>query len=131
VTADAVILRRTTTWIRVSTTARTVTVFSGGRVKRRFRAAVGTGGTPTPKGLAAVQDAVATTGQLGPVILVLTSHSNVLKTFAGGQGEIAIHGWPSSDVLGKAVSHGCIRMSRSGVAFVARFARPGVPVQVV
>jgi lipoprotein-anchoring transpeptidase ErfK/SrfK len=131
VAADAVATKRITSWIRVSTRKRTVEVYSGGVLKKRFRAAVGTGGTPTPTGLAAVQDAVATSGQLGPYILVLTSHSNVLKTFGGGQGEIALHGWPSSTVLGKAVSHGCVRMSRSGIAFVARFAKIGTPVQVV
>lgn len=130
VAADAVALKRITTWVRVSTKKRTVEVYSGGVLKRRFKAAVGTGGTPTPKGLAAIQDSVPTSGLLGPYILVLTAHSKVLKTFGGGQGEIALHGWPTSDVLGKAVSHGCIRMSRPSVAFVARFAHPGTPVEV-
>lgn len=131
VAADAVATKRITSWIRVSTKRRTVEVYSNGVLKKRFRAAVGTGGTPTPTGLAAVQDAVATSGQLGPYILVLTSHSKVLKTFGGGQGEIALHGWPTASVLGQAVSHGCVRMSRSGIAFVARFAKTGTPVEVL
>ena len=111
----AVALRRHTTWIRISRRARTVTVFTAGIRVKTFRAAVGTGGTPTPPGLFAIQDVVPVGGLLGPYILVLTAHSRVLKTFAGGEGTIGIHGWPDSGALGKAVSHGCIRMSRTGV----------------
>jgi lipoprotein-anchoring transpeptidase ErfK/SrfK len=131
VPAEAVALKKTTTWIRVSTSRRTVTVFSGGKRVKRFQAAVGTGGTPTPRGLFAVYDPVRSNGQLGPYILVLTAHSNVLRTFAGGDGIVGIHGWPSASVLGKAVSHGCVRMSRTGVRALARYAQPGVPVEIV
>lgn len=128
---DAVDLRKTKTWIRVSTGRRTVQVFVDGKPAKTFKAAVGTGGTPTPRGLFAILDPVPTSGLLGPYILVLTAHSNVLKTFAGGDGIVGIHGWPSSDVLGKAVSHGCVRMARTGVRALARYAKAGVPVQVV
>lgn len=125
---DQVVLKQTRTWIRVSTAKRTVTVFVGGKKRKVFPASVGTGGTPTPKGLFAIYDPVPTGGLLGPKILVLTAHSNVLKTFAGGDGTVGIHGWPST--VGQAASHGCIRMSRSGVATLSSFAKPGVPVEV-
>lgn len=131
VPAEAVELKKTTTWIRVNTKARTVKVFKNGTAVKKFKAAVGTGGTPTPKGLFAIQDPVRTNGQLGPYILVLTAHSNVLKTFAGGDGIVGIHGWPTSSVLGKAVSHGCVRMSRTGVRALARYAQAGVPVEIL
>ena len=127
----AVALRSQTTWIRISRRARTVTVFKAGVRVKAFRAAVGTGGTPTPSGLFAIQDVVPVTGLLGPYILVLTAHSSVLKTFAGGEGTIGIHGWPDGGVLGKAVSHGCIRMARTGVRSLTLWARAGVPVQIV
>ena len=131
VPASAVELRSHTTWIRISTGAKTVSVFRDGVRIKRFRAAVGTGGTPTPRGLFAIYDRVATGGQLGPYILVLTAHSNVLRTFGGGNGTVGIHGWPSSAVLGKAVSHGCVRMSRSDVRVLTRYAKTGVPVEIV
>ena len=76
-------------------------------------------------------DVVPVSGLLGPYILVLTAHSRVLKTFAGGEGTIGIHGWPDGGVLGKAVSHGCIRMSRTGVRSLTLWARAGIPVQIV
>jgi lipoprotein-anchoring transpeptidase ErfK/SrfK len=127
----AVALRSHTTWIRISRRARTVTVFKAGVRVKTFRAAVGTGGTPTPSGLFAIHDVVPVGGLLGPYILVLTAHSSVLKTFAGGEGTIGIHGWPDSGALGKAVSHGCVRMSRTGVRSLTRWARAGVPVEIV
>jgi lipoprotein-anchoring transpeptidase ErfK/SrfK len=127
----AVDVRRNVTWIRVKTSTRTVQVFRKGVRIKAFRAAVGTGGTPTPRGLFAIWDPVPTGGQLGPYILVLTAHSNVLRTFAGGDGIVGIHGWPSSGVLGQAVSHGCVRMSRDGVRDLQRYALPGVPVEIV
>ena len=128
---SALDVRRTTTRIRVSTGARTVQVLRKGKLLTTFRAAVGTGGTPTPRGLFAIWDPVPTGGQLGPYILVLTAHSNVLRTFAGGDGIVGIHGWPSAGVLGQAVSHGCVRMSRDGVRVLSRYAAAGVPVEIV
>lgn len=131
VSEDSVELRKINTWIRVKIGGRKVQVVRKGKVIKTFAAAVGTGGTPTPKGLFAIHDPVPTSGQLGPYIFVLTAHSNVLKTFAGGNGVVGIHGWPSSSVLGKAVSHGCVRLSRSGARALARFAQPGTPVEIV
>ena len=128
---DALELRKIRTWIRVKISTRKVQVFRNGTRIKSFGAAVGTGGTPTPIGLFAVHDPVPTSGQLGPYIFVLTAHSNVLKTFAGGNGVVGIHGWPASNVLGKAVSHGCVRMSRAGAGALAKYAQPGTPVEVV
>jgi len=124
-------IRRNGTWFRVTTGSRTVRVFRKGVPIKTFRAAVGTGGTPTPRGLFAIWDPVPTGGQLGPYILVLTAHSNVLRTFAGGDGIVGIHGWPNSGVLGQAVSHGCVRMSRDGVRALSRYAASGVPVEIL
>ncbi len=126
---EQVVLRRTRTWIRVSTASKRVEVFVSGQRRRTFVASVGTGGTPTPKGRFAIYDSVPTNGQLGPYILVLTAHSNVLRTFAGGNGIVGMHGWPSS--VGQAASHGCIRLSKSGVQALNSFAKPGTPVEIV
>ncbi len=126
---EQVVLKKTRTWITVSNARRTVTVHVGGKARRTFRASVGTGGTPTPRGLFAIYDPVPTGGPLGPHILVITAHSNVLKTFAGGDGVVGIHGWPSS--VGQAASHGCVRLSRSGIAALRTFAQPGTPVEII
>ena len=130
ISESALDLRQSRTWIRVRIATRTVQVFRNGKRIASFGAAVGTGGTPTPTGVFAIHDPVPTSGQLGPYIFVLTAHSNVLRTFAGGNGVVGIHGWPASNVLGKAVSHGCVRMSRAGAKALARYAQPGTPVEI-
>ncbi len=130
VPSEALVLRKHRIQIRVSTRGKTLSVFRDGKRIRRYSVGVGTGGTPTPKGQFAIYDRVATGGQLGPYILVLTAHSTVWRTFAGGDGTVGVHGWPSRGVLGKAVSNGCIRMGRTEVADLRRLATPGTPIEI-
>lgn len=130
----AVQLRPLTTRIRVRLASRTVEVIRSGRVVTRFRAAVGTGGTPTPVGTFAVQDPVHSSrsqrSYLGPYIITLTAFSPVLRTFMGGPGLIAIHGTSAPQLLGQAVSHGCIRISNESVSRLWSVVEPGMPVQI-
>lgn len=134
VPASAVRLRATRTRIVVRVRARKVEVWRGGRRLARFAAAVGTGSTPTPTGLFAVQDPVPSApsqrSYLGPYIITLTAYSNVLKSFMGGNGLIAIHGTNATSQLGRAVSHGCIRVSNPAVTRLYRVTAPGTPVQI-
>lgn len=131
----AVGVRATHTRLRVRVRSRRVEVYRSGRRVASFRAAVGTGGTPTPLGTFAIQDPVRATGAqagyLGPYILTLTAYSRVLRTFAGGNGLVAIHGTNAPGLLGRAVSHGCVRVSNESVTRLRQVARPGVPVEIV
>ena len=73
--------------------------------------AVGKEGTPTPTGRTFLLGAFSDSNQhYSPVILPLGTHSPTHDTFGGGPGTVAIHTWPESDVFGKAVSEGCIRV---------------------
>jgi lipoprotein-anchoring transpeptidase ErfK/SrfK len=129
---EAVLLETTRYRVRVRVKSRKVELLRGGKVVKSFGAAVGTGGTPTPLGKWAIRDVFPAPGSpLGPKILVLTANSTVLQTFAGGKGEVAIHGWPDASVLGKAVSHGCVRLSQSSVAQISSKVGAGTPVDVV
>ena len=47
----------------------------------------------------------------GPYAYGLSGHSEVLTTFNGGDGEVGIHGNNDASVLGKSVTHGCVRIS--------------------
>ncbi|MGD9696777.1 MAG: L,D-transpeptidase [Thermoleophilia bacterium] len=135
VPVDEVSLATTDVRIRVLVGARRVELYRGGLPVAGFRAAVGTSGTPTPTGLFAVQDLVPSSAanrrSLGRYILTLTAYSNVLKTFMGGNGLVAIHGSPTTSVLGRAVSHGCIRISNPAITRLYRLAQPGTPVEIV
>ncbi len=132
---NAVRLRATRTRIVVRVRARKVEVWRAGRRQARFTAAVGTGSTPTPTGLFAVQDPVPSgpsqRSYLGPYIITLTAYSNVLTSFMGGNGLIAIHGTNATSQLGRAVSHGCIRVSNQTVARLYRITAPGTPVEIL
>lgn len=115
---------------------RLVTVFRAGRPVTRFRAVVGAPDTPTPKGLSAIYEKVRqvpSNGFLGPFALHLTAHSNVLDSYGGGPGRVAIHGRDGAslaDPLGTARSHGCIRVKNSRIRFLARNLPLGTPVSI-
>jgi hypothetical protein len=119
--------------IVVALRQRRVTVWRGGRSIRTFRAVVGAPATPTPTGRFFVEESVALApGLVGsPVALALSARSNVLRQFAGGPGQIAIHGRGGiGGSLGTAVSHGCIRLSHHAVAWLARHVGAGVRVRI-
>lgn len=126
--------RRTATPWRLSldVSTRRVTVHHGGRVKRRFRAVVGTAATPTPRGRYFVEEAVALPGHAGgPFALATSARSNVLQEFAGGPGQIALHGTDGlAGSPGSAASHGCIRLRTGTIVWLARRIGSGVPLTI-
>jgi lipoprotein-anchoring transpeptidase ErfK/SrfK len=137
-----------TGWIRKARTARAVTswhvivdlserrlaVYRRGRVVRSFSAVIGSPATPTPRGRFFVEETVAlTAGQVGaPYALALSARSYVLQEFAGGPGQIAVHGvWNVGGTMGTAASHGCVRLDTSAITWIGRRIGPGVPVTIV
>jgi lipoprotein-anchoring transpeptidase ErfK/SrfK len=66
-----------------------------------------------------------------PYALALSARSNVFQEFAGGPGQIAIHGLDNvGGTPGTAASHGCIRLDTSDDTWLAKRIEPGVPVVV-
>lgn len=133
---DHVILSRSRYWIDVSTRQRRVTVYRGGRRVRSFRAVVGAPRTPTPHVLSAVYEINRQPDPrafLGPWVVALTSHSNVLENYGGGPGRVAIHGRAGEslkDPLGSARSHGCVRVDNADISYLARYVPAGTPVDL-
>lgn len=127
--------RRTSTGWRLSVrlSTRRVTVSHDGRVLRRFRAVVGKPATPTPRGEFFIEEAVAlsTRAAGGPYALAASARSQVLQEFAGGPGQIALHGTDNlAGALGTAVSHGCIRLSTRAITWLAQRIGGGTPLTV-
>jgi lipoprotein-anchoring transpeptidase ErfK/SrfK len=124
----------TTPWrIRVALAARRVIVFDEGRVVRRFDAIVGKASTPTPRGRFFVEEALALSDweSGAPFALATSARSNVLQEFDGGPGQIALHGTAHlSGSLGSAASHGCVRLARHAIAWLATRIGAGVPVTI-
>jgi L,D-transpeptidase catalytic domain len=134
--ADAVL--RFDRWrIRVSRAAREVHVFRAGRLVRTFEAVVGKPSTPTPSGLFAIAAELRQPDPgedfEGSWVLPLTAHSDVLHSFDGGDGQVALHGRGGAsllDPLGTALSHGCVRLANGDIGWIARHVPVGTPVRI-
>jgi hypothetical protein len=111
---SAVSLGRVHWQLRVSLSARRLTVLENGKTLRRYSVAVGRPDAPTPTGRFAVTDRLATHNPAGPYgccILALSAHSpHQIQGWSGGN-RIAIHSTPDSGSVGQAVSHGCVRVT--------------------
>lgn len=123
-----------TVWhIVVRTSRRHVRVYRKGRLARSFAVVIGKPATPTPHGRFFVEESVRmlAAGIGGPYALATSARSNVLQEFAGGPGQIALHGVDNlGGTPGTAVSHGCIRLSGKDNRWMAARIGPGVPVTI-
>ncbi len=133
ITAVGVHLASSRYGIRVDLSKRIVSVRHDGRSLRHFRAVVGKASTPTPTGRFFVEETVDTGHRAagGPYALALSARSNVLQEFEGGPGQIALHGRDNlGGTLGRAESHGCLRLSTAAITYLARRIGPGVRVDI-
>ena len=119
--------------IGVSLSAHTITVTNGTAVMYSGPVAVGAPDTPTPTGtfyLYVLLQAPDPSAGYGPYAYGLSSHSDALATFEGGDAEIGIHGNSDASVLGQAVSHGCVRMDNAAISVLAKMLPLGTPVDI-
>jgi lipoprotein-anchoring transpeptidase ErfK/SrfK len=119
--------------ITVELGAHRLTVYNGAGAVVTDTVAVGEPSTPTPTGtyyLRVLLKAPDPTTVYGPYAYGLSGHSNALTTFDGGDAELGIHGNNDPSVLGKDISHGCIRMSNDKITYLAGVLPLGTPVQI-
>lgn len=134
VPAAAVRVTRTPYRLVVDISDRTITMLKRGRKVGAWKAAVGTSANPTPLGSFAISEIVKQRragGFYGPYIITLTAHSEKLNEFDGGDGRVALHGTNRPDLLGQAVSHGCVRLSNAVITRIARQVPAGAPIDIV
>ncbi len=112
--ASVASLSRVDWQLRVSLSARKLTVLDNGQVKQRYAVAIGAPDAPTPTGRFAVTDRLLTGDPAGPYgccILALSAKApHVIQDWSGGD-RIAIHSTPETETIGEAVSHGCVRLT--------------------
>jgi hypothetical protein len=100
--------------LKLSLSARQLTVLHNNRVMERYTVAVGAPANPTPTGRFAVTDRLLTgdpTGPYGCCILALSAQApHAIQDWSGGN-RIAIHSTPETSSIGQAVSHGCVRLT--------------------
>jgi lipoprotein-anchoring transpeptidase ErfK/SrfK len=128
-------VKSATMWhVVVDLSERRVTVYRRGRVVRSFLSVVGARSTPTPTGNYFVEETVLLKGGQvgGPYALALSARSYVFQEFAGGPGQIAVHGvWNVGGRMGTAASHGCVRLDTAAITWIGERIGPGVPVTIV
>lgn len=123
--------------IRISRAARKMVVCNAGRVIQTEVVAIGQSIYPTPTGTFFTADLVkpkaGSGGAYGPFAYGLSafSESPELEDWNGGDGRVAIHGTNAPKLLGQAVSHGCIRVSNTGITKMKNTLPLGVPVEVM
>jgi lipoprotein-anchoring transpeptidase ErfK/SrfK len=120
--------------IVVALGAHTFTAYAYDKVFLSGEVAIGTVDTPTPVGLYSTTELLQQpdpNGTYGPYAYGLSGYSDVLTDFAGGAGELGLHGTNEPASLGHDVSHGCIRMTNDDITQLARTLPLGTPVQVV
>jgi hypothetical protein len=133
ITRRATVSWRTTWHLVVNTSSRRVVVYHHGRQVRIFKAVVGKPSTPTPRGEFFVEESIKLSSRAvgAPFALALSARSTVFQEFAGGPGQIALHGLRNiGGTPGTAVSHGCVRLENSAMRWLVRRVGAGVPVTV-
>ena len=126
-------VRAVTTRIEVDLAARTLTLFDDGEVVLTTPVAVGAADSPTPTGFFSVTDKLQDpnpNGAYGPFALGLSGRSEVITDFAGGDGQIGIHGTNDPSSIGQDVSHGCIRVPNEVISQLNELLPLGTPVVV-
>jgi hypothetical protein len=134
--AQNVTLTSTPYAIVVSICQRTLTIFSNGTAVYAAFVGVGQARWPTPVGATYIDSVVNTPARqqyiYGPTVYILGTHSNVFTDFDGGDGTVAIHGYPSDpgSTRGVASSHGCVRSSPTTINAI-KVVPVGTPVSIV
>jgi lipoprotein-anchoring transpeptidase ErfK/SrfK len=133
VRAWAVQIYRVHSRVVVDVSNRKLQLFRRGKLMLETRVAVGASTTPTPLGRYFVNERYVLPddrGPFGPDALGISAHSNVLQHVWVDDGPIGIHGTNEPASLGKAASHGCIRVANPVMRRIFRLAPAGTPVIV-
>ena len=130
ITARSVSLAPTVSQIVVNRSTRTIDVYWHGKHALHAKVAVGAPGMETPVGhyYVAARFVPYEDPFLG-VFAVETSAYSKLTEWPGG-GVVGIHGTSMPQLLGQAVSHGCVRVSNTTAAALRRLAPLGTPIWI-
>ncbi len=118
---------------RVRLAAHQLTVWRGRQVIGREPIGVGASLSPTPSGRYYITDLIRPPdpkGLYGRYAFGLSAYSPVYTSFAGGDGQVGLHGTNDPASIGQNVSHGCIRLSNDGITKLAKLLPIGTPVRI-
>jgi lipoprotein-anchoring transpeptidase ErfK/SrfK len=119
--------------VAVDLSQRRLRLYRDGKLALQTTIAVGAPATPTPLGRYFVNERYVlpdASGPFGPNALGISAHSDVLSHVWVEDGPIGIHGTNEPWSIGRAASHGCIRVPNSVMPRLFRLAPAGTPVVV-
>ena len=120
-------LRRT---VVIDLSQRKLRVLEQGKTRYATRVAVGRRGMETPRGLFYITASFRPTERYLGSYAFETSAYSKLSDWPGG-GVVGLHGTTTPSLLGKAVSHGCVRMSNTAALILKRLAPTGTVVRII
>ncbi len=131
VSRDDVALTSVEHRLEMSTADNTLALYVQDELVDTFEAASGTGDTPTPLGTFYLVELLRPTNAgYGPYAYGLSGFSEVLNDFGGGPGQIGLHGTDDPSSIGRAASHGCIRLSDEDITRLAQTLPLGTPIVI-
>jgi lipoprotein-anchoring transpeptidase ErfK/SrfK len=130
VRADAVQSQPVYKRIVVDISSRQLSLYDHNKLRYRTRTAVGTLQNPTPTGLFYVQARFhPTNSALGAFAFETSGYAPSLSEWPGG-GLVGIHGTSEPQLIGRAVSHGCVRISNAAALRLRALVATGTPITI-
>jgi lipoprotein-anchoring transpeptidase ErfK/SrfK len=126
-------LYSTSSKIVIDLSKRKLYVYKRGALARSFPVAVGRPGLSTPTGTYFVTEKLVPpdpNGAYGALALGTSAFQPKLSYWEGG-GQVGIHGTNEPWLIGKAISHGCVRMHNKDVKELSRLVPTGSPIEIV
>jgi len=119
--------------IIVSIPDRKLVLLEDGEVRKIYDVAVGARVSPSPVGQFKINNRIVKPNYYGTGKVVLPGKNNPLGTRWLGLNKpsYGIHGTSAPKSIGKAASHGCIRMSNRDVEELFELVRPGDAVEIL
>jgi hypothetical protein len=119
--------------VEVDLSRHELTLYDAGRKLLSTKVGVGAQSTPTPRGtfyLTSLLQPPDPQGGYGPFAFGLSGYSPVLHSFAGGPGQLGLHGTDATWSIGRSVTHGCLRVQNRVIRMFADRLPLGTPVVV-
>lgn len=116
-------------WLVIHRGARRFSFYVRGKLVRSGPVAIGAPGTETPLGLFYVQSKfVPSLPILGAYAFETSGYASV-SDWPGG-GIVGVHGTNTPELIGGAVSHGCVRLRNRDILFLRSVVPVGTPVRI-
>jgi lipoprotein-anchoring transpeptidase ErfK/SrfK len=129
VPAASVSLKPVDRYLAVHRSTRRFEFWMRGRVVRKGIVAVGARGAETPTGLFYVTWKFDPSAPILGAYAFETSAYSKLSDWPGG-GIVGVHGTSNPELLGQAVSHGCVRLHNRDALFLRPLMRLGTPISI-